>query len=279
MAKTTWAEWIRSGDWAREDEAKIPMLPAHIQEMAQLAFDPDVTTKRMATAVAKDPVLAAHVIRMANSAFSAPAIEITDIGDAVARIGTRSVRNVVIAGCLSAQLVDPKVYGPRGRQIVDHCLGTALVASMIELRPEASGEIFLCGLLHDIGKLLILKLAYEYRRETPDGATADEVDAVIGERHAQMGGWLAGRWKMPATLSDPIVWHHDPEWAADRAPVLTVYAANRLAHRYGFGCDADTCDVLEDPIMGEAGVNAGRLAVLDATAPERYKLTRHVIGL
>lgn len=272
-----WSEWIHFGDWACADEAKIPMLPAHIQEMAQLAFDPEVSTKHMAAAVAKDPVLAMQVIRMANSAFSAPAVEITDIYQAVARLGTQSVRNLVIAGCLSAQFVDPAVYGPTGRDVVDHCLGTALLASALETRPEASGETFLSGLLHDIGKLLILKLAHDFRRQSQAGPTDAELDAVLADRHPQLGGWLAGRWRMPASLSDPIIWHHDPDWADNREPTVIVYAANRLAHRYGFGCDQDSSDVLEDPILGEAGVDAARLAALDASAPEMFRATRHIL--
>lgn len=274
----SWSEWIRSGDWAHDGHASIPVLPAHIAELVQLAGDPDVPTRRIADAVAKDPVLAMQVIRMANSAFSAPAIEITRIGDAVARLGTQSVRNVVMAGCLNAQLVDPRIYGARGRQIVDHCVGAAVLASLLAAPYGSSGEMFLGGLLHDIGKLLILKLAHDFRKESGDGPVAEEMDAMMAERHAQMGGWLAGRWKMPATLGDPIVWHHDPNWAADGQSIAIVYAANRLAHRYGFGCDADEADLLEDPLLSELGIDAAALAILDAKAPELYASARSIVS-
>jgi putative nucleotidyltransferase with HDIG domain len=274
-----WEEWIHSGDWASADEATIPMLPGHVRELIQLALDPDVPAKRIASVVANDPVLAMQVIRMANSAFSAPAIRITSIDEAVVRLGTQAVRNVVIAGCLSAQLADPRIYGRRGADVVDHCIGTAFLASRLAERYGTSGELFLSGLLHDIGKLLILKLAHEYRQRSPHGPTDEEVETVIAERHSQMGGWLAGRWDMPGSIADPIVWHHDPAWAEARTPVAVVYAANRLAHRYGFGCDADASDLLEDPIVREVGVDAARLAQLDAAAPAMYDAARHVVRM
>ncbi len=273
----SWTVWIRSGDWARPDQAVIPMLPANVRELVQLALDPEVTVQKMAAAVGTDPVLAAKVICMANTAGSAPGSDITNIDDAVRRIGTQAVRNVVVAGCLSAQLADPKIYGRRGRAIVDHCIGTAALASQLAGRHGASGELFLCGLLHDIGKLLVLKLAHEYGL-THERPSDGEIEEVIAARHAQLGGWLAGRWEMPAHLSDPIVWHHDVEWAQDRTQAATIYAANRLAHRYGFGCDADSADVLTDPIMREMGIDEARLAALDATAPTKFETIRNAIA-
>lgn len=275
--ETSWTNWIHSGDWAREDQATIPMLPAHVRELVELAFDPEVQSRRIAALVATDPVLAMQVIRMANTAGSAPAIRITSIDEAVLRLGTKAVRNVVIAGCLSAQLVDPKIYGRQGRDVVDHCIGTAFLASALAEKYGTSGELFLGGLLHDIGKLLILKLAHEYAMQASARPSDEEIDALTADRHAQMGGWLAGRWSMPATLSDPIVWHHDPEWAEDRTPVVIVYAANRLAHRYGFGCEADPADVLDDPVMAEIGLDAARLAHFDAVAPGMYESARHIV--
>jgi HD-like signal output (HDOD) protein len=238
-----------------------------------------VSVKRIAAAVAKDPVLAMQVIRMANSAASASATHIADLNDAVVRLGTQTVRNTVVAGCLNAQLVDPRVYGSRGREIVDHCLGTALIASSLGKRHGTSGEMFLGGLLHDIGKLLILKLAHDVRMNSENAPLQHEVDAMLTDRHAQMGGWLAARWSMPLALGDPIVWHHAPEWAEDRASAMIIYSANRLAHRYGFGCEPEPEDLLADPVFAELGIGEIRLAALDAEAPALYNTTKHILQM
>jgi putative nucleotidyltransferase with HDIG domain len=273
----SWPDWIHSGEWARKEQAAIPMLPAHVRELIQLAFDPEVPVKSIVAVVANDPILAMQVIKVANSAFSAPAVHITSIDEAVLRLGTQTVRNVVIAGCLSAQLVDPQIYGRHGRNVVDHSIGTAFLASKLAEPFGLSGELFLGGLLHDIGKLLILKLAHQFRLRSPGNPTDEEVAAVITERHSQIGGWLAGRWDMPATLADAIVWHHDPVWAERRTPANVIYAANRLAHRYGFGCEVDTTDLLEDAIMADAGVDAARLAEIDSTSADLYESARHLV--
>jgi putative nucleotidyltransferase with HDIG domain len=274
---TNWTDWVMSGAWAHEQQAAIPVLPAHVRELVQLASDPEVSSRQVAAVVGRDPVIAAQVVRMANSAGSAPAVRIVSIDEAVLRLGTRAVRDVVLAGCLSGRLADPAIYGRRGSEVVDHCIGAATLAAALAEKRGTSGEMFLAALLHDIGKLLVLKLAHEYGAMTGSRPGDDEVDVVCAARHAQLGAWLAGRWRMPSSVADPIAWHHDPEWAEDRTPVTVVYAANRLAHRYGFGCEVDTCELLDDPIMGELGVDAAWLAELDAAAPAMYESVCHVV--
>src|SRR5580765_8411633 len=86
-------EWIRSGEWLESQDITLPMLPARATEVMHLAMDPEVSASRIATVVSKDQVLATLVLRLANSAFSAPASDITNVSDAVVRVGTRAVRN------------------------------------------------------------------------------------------------------------------------------------------------------------------------------------------
>lgn len=273
----SWTEWIRSGEWATDDKAAVPMLPANVQELVMLAVDPEVALWKVAGAVGKDPVLAAQVTRMANTFGHSPGSAVVTIDEAVRRLGSQAVRNVVLAGCLSTQMADPRIYGTRGRQIADHSLGTAIIAGKLSERLDLSGELFLAGLLHDIGKLLVLKLAYEYEQETGTRPPEQELEEIMRRRHAQLGGWLAVRWKIPPAISECIVWHHDPEWAADRDSVAIIYTANRLAHRYGFGGEVDRSNLLIDPTVAEAGVNEEVLAKLDLMVSRQFEDMRRAL--
>src|SRR5690606_24012693 len=104
---------------------------------------------------------------------------------------------------------------------------------------------------HDIGKLFILKLRSEYVRVGGRRPSTQDVDAVIETCHADMGGVALQLWGLPAAVREPIRWHHDPLAAPDfqQAAAIT-YAADRLSHRYGFGCppDEDSSGLLEDPV-------------------------------
>jgi HD-like signal output (HDOD) protein len=271
-------EWIRSGEWLETTDVSLPMLPALATEVMHLAMDPEVSAMRITGVVSKDQVLATDVIRLANSAASAPATEITSVREAVVRMGTKAVRNVVVSQCLASRLKDPHIYGSHGRDLTDHSIGTAYLARLVaEYAGEPPEEAFLYGLLHDIGKLLILKLARDPGTKHGPPPTDDVIDALIAEKHAEFGGHLMQHWNLPEHLDDPVIWHHRPE-RAEQAPraAAVAYTANRLAHRYGFGCPADGFDPLTDPICVSVGINAQSLAAIDAHAPGLFEVARQI---
>lgn len=265
---------MRSGAWQEDADTAIPMLPASAQEIIRLALDPDVSVPPVVKAVSKDPVLATRVIQLANSAFSASAKEITTINEAVVRLGTDLVRNVMTSTCMNALAADPQIYGRNGRDFIDHSVGSAYVAWLLaDGAGEQPAEAFLYTLLHDVGKLLIVKLsrhAMQYGVEPPSKA---DVETVIEEKHAEYGGYLLEQWGLPWVLRDPIVWHHTPERATDRPQAAMVaYCSDRLAHRYGFACLEDDFDPLQDPLFGKIGVGPVELARVDQQAPVLYQL-------
>jgi HD-like signal output (HDOD) protein len=270
-----WLEWMRSGEW--QADTALPMLPALAHEVVDIAFDPEVPARRIIAVASKDPVLATRVIQLANSAFSAPAIDITSITDAVMRLGTAPVRNILSATCLTSMLADPRIYGSRGRELADHALGAAYVAWLIGeragVRPD---EAFLSALLHDIGKLAVLKLALQ-PADGVDDPQPEQVTQFMDEQHAACGGILLANWQLPQRLQDPVVHHHHPDKARDYPSAAAVtYVANRLAHRYGFGCAKAAIDVLDDAVFAAVGVDETMLLRVDAHAPVLFAAARQI---
>lgn len=274
-----WVAWLDSGEWQRSLNSYTPMIPANAVEIANLARDPEVSAVKLTQALGKDPLLAANVIRLANSAFSASATTITTLSDAVVRVGTRSVRQLVTAACLTSKLRNPKTYGSHAQLLVDHSVGTAyiswLVADHVDVDPDAA---FLCGLLHDIGKFVILKLAHE---DLPIPATMTEarLNAVIESRHATIGQQALAHWDFAPEIQMPVAWHHDPGEAHGHLHVAAiVYAANRLAHRYGCGCEPESFNLLEDEIFGKLGFDEAFMQELDAHVPGLFEVAKKISG-
>jgi HD-like signal output (HDOD) protein len=274
----SWVDWVRSGQWLECADTAIPMLPAMASHVVDLALDPDVSATRITNVVSKDPVLATRVIQLANSAFSAPATEITSIGEAVVRMGTGPVRNVVTAACLSSLAADPRIYGKHGRDHIDHSIGTAYLAWLVADRAnESPDEAFLYGLLHDIGKLVILKLVRDCKNFDVAPPSDEEIAGMLEEMHAPIGGHVLKQWGMPKSLHDPMVWHHNPDGAMERpAAAMVAYVANRLAHRYGFGCDVEAFDPLADPVIVTFGMDTRALEKLDLHAPGLFEVARKI---
>jgi putative nucleotidyltransferase with HDIG domain len=276
----TWSDWVESGSWADSSDAAMPMLPSLAADVMSLAIDPDVSIARIARVIAKDQVLATRVLKMANSAYCAPMQEITTVNDAIVRMGTGPVRNVVLAVCFTSRLQGANVYGSQGRELMDHAIGTAYLARLVaEKVGEDADEAFMCGLLHDLGKLLLLKLSRDFIKYGAPTPSALEIELVYKERHPEIGAQLMRQWQLPGALEHPVRFHHNPDAAGDHKPQATVaYVANRLAHRYGFGCPADEANLLEDATCTRAGLNEAWLADLDKRAPGLFQVARQIVA-
>jgi putative nucleotidyltransferase with HDIG domain len=283
MSTTTWQDWIESGEWRGSHDIAMPMLPSLVPHVMPLVVDKEASVLKLARVISKEQVLATRVLRLANSAYSSPAHEITTINDAIVRMGTAAVRNVVLAVCFASRPTND-VYGDQGRQLADHGVGTAylgrLVAEHVGADPD---EAFMHGLLHDIGKLLMLKLASDFVRFGGTVPTGTEMDAFVAARHAAFGADVLNRWKLPVQLQEPVMFHHDPAGANQyRTQAEVVYVANRLSHRYGFGCTADpeeaTPELLSDPYCIRLGVTEKWLADTDRKAPGLFAIARQIVS-
>lgn len=260
--------------WLRPDDLSIPMLPDQAVRVLQLTADPDVTVTRLAGVVSKDPMLATRVLGLANSAMFGGLTPLRSVQDAVVRLGVSCVRNAVVTVSMHAQMAARDLYGSEGPRCMDHAVGTAYLARLIAGETDADVETaFLTGLLHDIGKLVILKTAFEQRR---DGASihAEELAAALAQVHAPCGALALHFWRLPDDVLDAVRHHHDYTIAVNRHAAAVCYAANLLSHRYGFGCAPEGDASLDDPVWAELGLHAAWLEHADTHAPGLFNAAR-----
>ena len=215
------------------------------------------------------------------AAFAA-AGEVTSIEMAVVRLGTRAVRNAVLAACLSSwgQTVD--AYGRRGTDEIQHAVGTACIARRVAERLRLlSDDAFVHGLLHDVGKLFLLKMRSEYLRIGGRAPAPEEFESVLLEQHADVGATALQLWRLPDSVRSAVRWHQEPLNAADDPRAASIaYLANRLSHRYGFGCPpADDRDgIMADAICTSLGLPDGWLDKLDQEALALSVSARHLVS-
>jgi putative nucleotidyltransferase with HDIG domain len=278
VTNLSWSEWVRSGEWRHLSDGSLPMLPALAHEAIAVAADPDVTITQLSHVVSKDPALATQVVHLANAAYCAPLQQITTLREAIVRMGTAAVRNLVIAVCL-ARRGDARVFGAAGRTQIDHAIGTAYLAHIVAERVGWNpDEAFLAGLLHDVGKLLLLKLAYEYRNWRTD-VDPDELEAVLASEHATEGAILLRALRFPRHLVESVLWHHQPLEAPEhQSEAEVVYFADRLSHHYGFGCPRDTSSLLDDPVCVRVNPTEEWLGTVDRRAVGLYTIARRILN-
>ena len=280
MTETPTPTEIALRERLKSPDAAIPMLPDFAHRVIDMVSDEDVSVSQLAAVVSKDQVLASRLLGLANSAYFASMSEISTVQEAIVRMGTAAVRNLVVTVCFYSRMQDRNIYGERGKPLLEHGIGTAYMARLLaEWLGLDEEEAFMYGLLHDIGKLVILKAAFDVRRQTGQVVPNDVLEATMADEHANVGAIVLRRWRLPAMLDEPIICHHD--WTrATEAPrkAAVTYFANRLSHRYGFGCDADPVDLLADPVCKELGIDQAWLEQTDKHAPGLVDVAKKILG-
>ncbi len=227
--------------------ARIPSLPLAAAQAIQLASDPEVSLKRLATVIESDPALVSAVLRVSNSAFYrlSDTGGIANVTRAITRLGVGEIRRV----CLSAAVVSAfpiKAKEPSLDRALfwkhSACCGVASRRLVEGLHIATDGEEFPAGVLHDVGKLILDIVFHEdYARaialtnETGCSMRSAELE-IFGVDHAQVSAWLCERWELPKALVHAVQFHHEPE-ASTGDPLLAavVYVADIFARVTGNG--------------------------------------------
>ncbi len=208
---------IKGGD------IELPPVPDIIIRLNQYMQRDDASTQEVVKTVMADQILTSKILKVANSAYYAPPVKISTLHHAISYLGFKSIISIVTAYALtSINSKNPKEI----KKILQHSLLCAFVAkriaTVLRLDPE---ELFLCGLLHDIGKTVLINLMSDYK-------LPDEVRLGLIQRcHGGAGYLLATKWNLSDSVRSTINHHHHPEKSeSDRAAVETVFLANMLAN-------------------------------------------------
>ena len=196
----------------REGRVELPVLPRAAVEVQELiARDADLSS--IVRAIEREPTVAAALVKYANAAIYAGLRDVTDLQQAVARLGLNQVRETVVSlSAKAAFKADNPAQAKYYATIWKHSLTTAVAARRLAEFVSAPKETaFLAGLLHDIGRICVLRGITTLRKRDPkgfvlpDNTIAEFTDAL----HCPMGEVLCQAWNIPAELSDAIKRHHD----------------------------------------------------------------------
>jgi putative nucleotidyltransferase with HDIG domain len=190
--------------------------------------------------ISKDPVLAVKILKLINSAFYGFPGRISTVTHALLLLGYDVVKGLI----LSAAVFD--VMADKWAPLWKHCLGVSKACGLIcnKLKVENGEEVAMAGLLHDIGKLVLILMetqAYEQvtRAVEKKGQPAYIVEqSMLGFDHTDVAAWLCERWLLPQRLSAPMSCHHKPE-KTTYAPAQTaaVFLADNLVKALGYGTE------------------------------------------
>lgn len=243
-------------------------------KMTELLQSPDCSIQDLGEVVLRDPNLTARLLRLVNSASVGLRGKVDTVSRAITMVGTRELYNMVLSISavrafrnLPSALVNMDIFWR-------HSIYTGLLSRLLAkrcgvLHPE---RLFIAGLLHDVGSLVLYRSLPEVASELLLTAQGDEqvlshAEAdVLGFTHAEVGAKLLAVWKLPESLIEAVGCHHEPAVAKNaQLESAIVHIADVLANRSGVGgfCESTSPTAEADP---SALALVGTLAASDQEA-------------
>ncbi|WP_428563318.1 MAG: HDOD domain-containing protein [Solidesulfovibrio sp. DCME] len=219
-----------------------PPLPEAYLALRRVAQDPMSSTADVAAALSMDPALASYVLRLANSALYTPSAKVETVSRAVSVIGLGEIETMA-AGSMLTRVFDKP---PRPELLAldafwRHAVAVGMLArALAERVGERGGErYFVAGLLHDIGRLVLTVAEPDLAALVLARAAAQNLPTTAAERlelgfdHANLGGRIAEKWRLPESLCQAVAGHHDPALCPDNLVAAAVHAADFMANALG----------------------------------------------
>ena len=265
----------------------LPPLPHVASQAIALIEDPNISAARLTDLLGKDPALAARVLKIANSAMFSCQREITTLNQAIMVIGFKALKGIIVDATLR-QL--NRKFGPTEKMVWENSTCTAAACQIISkhLKKAYADEAFLLGLLHDLGKIVLLRqMTKEYEaivQTTKQGKAFHDIEqAELGFGHQLIGALVAKKWNFSHETCQVILHHHDPV-ESTASPIdektLIVQTSDMMAHVAGYGHLEGYPD-LSGPLLvncGKLGIEEASIAKLTEQVKEVYAASASVLS-
>ncbi len=208
-------------------------FPLAARKLGELTRDQNCPIERVVAVLESDPALSAKLLRLVNSSGFALRTACTSVSHAATLVGLRRLHQVATTAAI-LDMVEAK--SDIAAQTLEHGAVVAALcrylAGHVGLPPD---DLFTCGFLHDIGKVILLDSeGDEYRAlleetlDQPDTAHVRE-RLLLGYDHAVLGGHVLTAWNIPAPVPRVIAWHHQVARAYDDPQLAKMISTLRLA--------------------------------------------------
>lgn len=191
-------------------QLEVPMLPEVASKVVTLSQDPESDATQLARLIQSDQALAGHVMHIANSAAYSPNASLVSLQQAITRLGMNLISDIALAASISAKMFKAPGYEKHIAGIWRHALATALwgkeIARLCRRNVEAT---FLCGLLHSIGRPVVIQAALDCAKKNGINLTEADMQVLESDLHTAVGVAVAQRWEMPQIVCESIEFFHE----------------------------------------------------------------------
>lgn len=250
----------------------LPAMPATAQKLIALRLDTEAGEAQLLTLIEQDPQISAKLISLANSSAMGVSRKVCSVSEAAMLLGLNQVKSVSMGIAVISnfpQLAGSQNFAPQDLWLHSLTIAIAmhtLSLSMPRARRPQQDQIYLAGLLHDIGYMAIHhldvaasnELHHQFRLQ-PKRAVIDIELQTLGASHCYIGAQLARKWNLPEEIITVIGYHHAPyvdEVSASNPIVRLLNLSEKLLPGFGITeyCGTD----IDESEWHELGIDPGK---------------------
>ncbi|MDP3830723.1 MAG: HDOD domain-containing protein, partial [Ignavibacteriaceae bacterium] len=227
----------------------IPTLPTIFETLTEALNDPRVTNQKIANIISSDQSSAFKVLKVANSPFFGFIGGVDTISQAIMYLGTTEIKNIVFSLTIMKMFSkEKKISGFSPIELWAHSIGVGILTRAIGrvISEQKVENYFLAGILHDIGKIILLQFAHEEYQEVLKYVEENNClimkaeQEIFGFDHSRIGYLLAEKWRLPQPIKDVILYHSSGITNEDNQKLVTsVHLADIAARILKFGYAGD----------------------------------------
>jgi HD-like signal output (HDOD) protein len=257
---------IKKWDHLLDKLNDIPTLPLVATRVTELINDPNSSSGDIADVLKKDQVLTAKVLKLVNSPYYGIPGEVTDVQRALAYLGFNTLAQLVLSVSIISMFPEKDMGKFSMYEFWKHALGTAIASDLLAKkvnypRPE---ECFTCGLLHDIGKIVLLQIAPDEFQKIVQNTEKKQISFAQAEQdlevppHGYLGEFIANKWRLPMIIRLSIRYHHfdvtkmDTILESQKPAIQIVGLANQIVNKEKIGYSGNSAEEVIKPEFLEA---------------------------
>lgn len=275
-------------EWLVEKTATVYSLPLFYERLNEIINHPRCSIDDIAKVITEDQGLTARLLKLANSPMFGYFSKIDTISKAVTIIGTQQLRDLALAMSVMEIFSDIPEELINMRCFWKHSIACGIIArSLAAYRRESNVErYFAAGILHDVGQLVMCAAAPEVifdlliERGKSGSLFTDTELRRLGFTHAAVGGELLDRWKVPATIAEPVCRHHTPA-RAERYPVgvAIIHLADIICHALEMGASCERfVHPLDPAAWNRLDISSGALSRIVSHVEPQVEETFAILG-
>ena len=249
-----------------------------LQEIEAALESPQCNLSTIGDAIQKDPDLTARLLRLANSPFFGFANRLSTVAEAVSLLGIQQIQDMIVASSVLEQFKGVPDKLVNKDSFWRHSLAVGITARLLamERRLPKPDKFFVAGLLHDVGRLVLLSQAAEWARKVFDCYQSEKIllrDAekkILGYDHQQIAAELLQSWSYPPVLVQAVAFHHTPSSSVAKLDAAAVHIADHLVNAMGIGSSGEQfVPPLDDKAWALLGLETETLAKIVEAVDEQ----------